>query len=1002
MSHHRPAQEHGQGRTRGRGIRSVATAALAGVLILVGLAWWLLADQETHPGVGQTRPAETATAVEPGALPRGRALEPTALQLVTEPLVALPTTASAPDAAPLPPGVVTFAVTGRVVDPQGRAIAGSLVRLVPDESTSEALGSDNSSYDLDLESLDVAVTGLDGRFTLPGHWLPGHGLDRIVGIQTSPVLLVAAEEMALHAYPLPHHDGLDRDVGDLVVGMRAATITARLVDERGMPIEGVRAGISSWGPDETAKGLPGLADGRSFNLMGLARARSDAAGRLAIEGLWPSECTVSFSHLLFTSTQRRDVVVPPGEVLDLGDVVLARGGSVAGAVYDERGAPVADAEVWARKADDLWRMRVVPPEDWERMDLLHSVLDKLHDSRAWSNSRSPVRTDAGGRFDRPGLDGDLVDVIVEAAGHEPLRVAAVPVGTGDLRIVLRTETNLTVTLVDDATGEAAPGATLRAFRWADAAEYGRPLCSERRVTRGPAAGAFVVHDVGTRDAWLVAQASARATRVVLIPGPEPESEVSSSKPAAVVVRMQPQAVVGGLVEDPQGAPVAGATVTLVHLTGEGVPEVPGGDLDLGTRWRLTTKADGRFRFEQLPAGAFALQSACAGYRAIDDVPLQLAAGQQVDLPPIVLVRACALAGTVRSADGTAAAGLVVTSEQQEPGGEILRGISLVDRAGAYAIGDLQAGRQVVAVSARLEPGPYLTTEVVLEESATHTLDLVLPRFAVLRGVVTAGGRPVAEARIRAERQDVEAGQRVAEWLQESDEAGRFVLEIRQEGHYRVVAEQRGGGASQPLSLQAVWGLDVAFDFELGSAALAGRVVDEQSKAAPTDVELRLLRDGQPATDWAATLDDGAFEFAPLLAGMYAVETRGEAYAPTVWAEELQLEEGQRREGLVVPIARGAALDVLVLDKQGEPDGAWLYLVTSGDPPQAARHGAPEGRLRIEGLAAGRYRLVVARLGYDEALLDPRGAQDIARWEEAAAEIVLSAGEQQQVTLQRMR
>src|SRR5262249_46714535 len=277
-----------------------------------------------------------------------------------------------------------------------------------------------------------------------------------------------------------------------------ATLRARLVDEDGAPIAGAMAAIMSGGPGKELIGSPGLPGFREFWLMGLTRVHSDADGRLEISRLWPSSFQLSIQDLLHAPRYLADLHVGAGEALDLGDVVLDRGGEVAGTVSDASGAPIPKAEVWAWEAGMAYRKDVgmMRPEDWAKGDPMPGVLEALHEFGPWSTNRSPVLADSAGHFDRPALTSHLLDLFVEAEGFEPMRVPDVAVGSQQLVLVLAPEANLEVRIVDAVTEAPLADASLQAFRCTAQVGHGDLVPTERRVTSGARPGAFVVHTIG--------------------------------------------------------------------------------------------------------------------------------------------------------------------------------------------------------------------------------------------------------------------------------------------------------------------------------------------------------------------------------------------------------------------------------------------------------------------------------------------------------------------------
>jgi hypothetical protein len=275
---------------------------------------------------------------------------------------------------------------------------------------------------------------------------------------------------------------------------------------------------------------------------------------------------------------------------------------------------------------------------------------------------------------------------------------------------------------------------------------------------------------------------------------------------------------------------------------------------------------------------------------------------------------------------------------------------------------------------------------------------MLPPLPVVHGRVTSAGRPVSGARVTAEELGSATNRQPAKFSQDGDTDGEFRLTFKQEGRFAVRATIPGGAASTPVPLDMAWGVDVPLDFELGTASIRGRVIDSDGTLAAAELKVRLQRDGQAATDWLEASAAGDFWFHPLLPGQYVVEVQGKAYPPTL-GEHLEVGGAQQLEGVVVTVAKGAAIDGLILDAQGQPDASWVYLVRPVVPPVPEQLGAPKGVFRIEGLPPGRYKLIVAGATYADWWQDPH-FEDLARASvKAEVEVELAAGEVRRVTLQ---
>ena len=173
-----------------------------------------------------------------------------------------------------------------------------------------------------------------------------------------------------------------------------------------------------------------------------------------------------------------------------------------------------------------------------------------------------------------------------------------------------------------------------------------------------------------------------------------------------------QGVISGLVRNQAGAPQPGVQIV---LSGAGL-----------TR-SATTDAQGRYRFDSLPAGVYALRVMGTNLSYTLSCDGQTPINLDVTMPPVVppppqgVIR-----GVVRDAAGV-----------PQPGRQLMfRGAALTrlvttDAEGRYQFDNLPQGMYTLSVL-----GTSLTRPVYCTGQAPVSLDLVLPASAVGRGVIT--------------------------------------------------------------------------------------------------------------------------------------------------------------------------------------------------------------------------------------------------------------------------
>jgi protocatechuate 3,4-dioxygenase beta subunit len=193
-------------------------------------------------------------------------------------------------------------ISGRVVDPDGLAIAGAEVRIeapkdppepAPDGIPGEPLHSDAA-----------------GRYAIVG--LPAFGL-YVLSASAEGYLPASAEGIAVK---LGEARSLDFTLS------RGATVSGRVLDSQGASIPGAEV----W-----ARGSSG--------------GTSDAAGRYEIRGLQGGANEITATCRGRIRPPPRGIDIRDGETVEGFDIVFPAGGTIQGQVFDETGEPVRSAEI---------------------------------------------------------------------------------------------------------------------------------------------------------------------------------------------------------------------------------------------------------------------------------------------------------------------------------------------------------------------------------------------------------------------------------------------------------------------------------------------------------------------------------------------------------------------------------------------------------------------------------------------------------------------------------
>ncbi|HEX5011878.1 MAG TPA: carboxypeptidase regulatory-like domain-containing protein [Planctomycetota bacterium] len=825
----------------GKGARIAVAAAL--VLALVGLAtWWLLAGRGEDASLAARGDAAT-TAV--GSLPTDLAdgARGAPVPLAEEAAVASVAADLDAVAKPEPGDPVTF--TGRVLDDTGRPVKDAEVVHLPSDLLREAAGlADPLKYwFVPWERLARARTDGQGRFTLPARELPprkaalldidsGNGMTRGSIDGSLPRLLVlhpALEPALFHAFAFARGDA---DVGDLVVPACGA-VAGRLLDESGQPQPGaaVRLSIGD-SPEQRPRGWEILRD--------LPCTTTGPDGRFVLGGIWNTALTVEMDAEDFVP-ERRKANVSPHTTVDLGDVVLERGGEISGWVFAEGGAPIGGARITVRMMSGPHARSSVPDAAAIEESMTYW----------WGGQGYEAHTVSGadGAFGVGGVSARLTEawrVIVAATGYEAALQADVKPGGPPLRFELKPAAGIRLRVLEPGGAATVPDASVvSAWRLVDAPELGpEPWRISLQATRE--ADAWRLAGAGPEHNQAIVSAPGHATTGFELPGVAPGAALEHA------VELPPEAVIAGRVVDDVGAPVEGASVRAL----------PPEDLPVKLRLvRVTTGADGRFELRGLLAGRWTV--GVSAQRCVPAAPVLLtpAAGERIEDVEFQLDRGGSLAGSILAHDARGVVGNMVLAKPvqdvappalaqaaefamgrtQAAGGGAPTTVtfkSVIDDRGEYLIEGLPAGDYEVTC----HPGAKAIATVTAGQQTR--LDLALHELPRLRGRVTSAGAPVENARVVA----------ICTFGNFTDEAKSAVTNAA--GEYALVLD--GEGSDHGAEVYAEWKdtktrnahIDPKFDQEqvvdlaFGGGALQGEVVDEDG--APVKLQVT----------WAAEAREG--------------------------------------------------------------------------------------------------------------------------------------------------
>jgi hypothetical protein len=189
-------------------------------------------------------------------------------------------------------------------------------------------------------------------------------------------------------------------------GNPTASVSGKVVDENGSPVQGTRIELlRSWAPTQNrgpnSMVVTVVSDPSQPDIVRY-RALSGPDGMFRVSGL-PADSWFSLGIALrgFTVLVQRGIVIPPrGGKVALGTFQLPKSPTVAGRVTDSKGHPLARARIWALSARDL-EFRGLP-------------------TRSPDGGPAAV-TGPDGRFEIPRFEPGILEVCRK--GFSPLQIA---------------------------------------------------------------------------------------------------------------------------------------------------------------------------------------------------------------------------------------------------------------------------------------------------------------------------------------------------------------------------------------------------------------------------------------------------------------------------------------------------------------------------------------------------------------------------------------------------
>ena len=415
---------------------------------------------------------------------------------------------------------------------------------------------------------------------------------------------------------------------------------------------------------------------------------------------------------------------------------------------------------------------------------------------------------------------------------------------------------------------------------------------------------------------------------------------------------EPGGRVQGVVSDPDGRPVAEATVLVGGEAGFlGGKLAPLQDHRPPPPVRLLTDERGVFAADDVPAGKVPVAVRATGWSPWSGV-IAVEVGKTTDLP-IALQPSASVTGVVRDTAGEPMVDVHVAVQDRG-----LMGLQydFTDGEGRFTLSDLPLGESELI--AHRDGSGRATTVLGTEAGGRYVWDPVLGTGLLIRGrVIDASGAPLGGWRVLA---IAHSGDQSST---KTDADGRFVIDHCADGLYRLDVDagaSAGDFAAATLSDVAP-GPDEVEIVEAdgaGTAFVVGRVVDVRGQALGVGRVFLTQSTTHRQVDVRTEGDSGKFRFGPLPGGRYTLEVEAVGL-PGLSVPEFELGAGEVRDLGTLAFEKPGTLAVRVTTPQGVQVGliaASAFRLNGGSGAMLERQMG--GTLLSPALQPGDYRVRV--------------------------------------------
>lgn len=670
-----------------------------------------------------------------------------------------------------------------------------------------------------------------------------------------------------------------------------------------------------------------------------------APGRYTLNALCPGYTSAS-----------ETVTVIQGREVDPVTFELGRGNTISGRVLTSSGEPIAGAEVAA--LEDLGD----PDADIEDTLILLVDLEK----KIGDHVHAKTTSGPDGYYEIGGLERTWYTVRAVAKGFSPRERKAVLAPATNVDLSLQEGSVLSGNVVDGGNGAAVAGARVRAYPELENAGLFDVILAKSRPAVGEvltdSAGQFQLDQLGTGLYNFAVSAPGYQERTLM------KVRVSPGPNEPLAFKLDPGAIVRGIVRDPDDAPLAGAKVKLTQVGGVASQrDRVYVSFDDGS---VETDQDGVFLFDTLKSGKFMLVVWHRDYQSV----------QRKDVSPseeelvIKLSHGGQLEGRIVDGNsGDPVIGATVTINDVSS----YRKDALTDENGEYFLGGLNSSRKRLTVHVKAPGYSRDKREVRVPSGRKLREDFELRRTGTVEGrVLLSSGDPVVGARVEVRRYQTGTGtpQRVGSDSTDSD--GRFeILDVEPDENLVVRVKQPGylDAYSELFSLDSDEVVSINnMRLDLGGE-IAGQVTTKDGRPIqgcmvtarpPGDTEISSSESRTVNTD-----AKGSYLIRGLQSGRVALIFKATNFVEKE-VRDVEVEEGHRNVGQNVVLETAGIVEGRVINTDGDPVvGAEIVAQDTADGLQERRTVSdPGGNFRLANIAAkGKIVVEVQHAEYDSWL-----------------------------------